>query len=117
MAVTNTLNWTVVRGDDWTRTFTIRDETNAVPDGLATATITCTIRDQYDTVVLSGTTTAGDITASGTTGEVVVHLDDGDTDDLAPGEYDYDIEIVSSSGVRLTPVLGTLTVRNDVTRS
>lgn len=116
MPVTNRINWTVVRGDSWTRTFTIRDENNAVPSGLATATITMTARDSYDTEVISVDTAGGEITANGTTGEVTVSIDDADTAAIKTGQYGYDVEVLSAAGVRLTPVLGTLTVRNDYSR-
>jgi hypothetical protein len=119
MPVTNTLNWTVMRNDTWSRVFTIRDESNAVPVGLATSTITLTIRDQYDAQVLqvSKGDLADSLTVDGTTGEIAASITFADTEGIPVGQYAYDIEIQSASGVRLTPVIGTLTVRNDVTRS
>jgi hypothetical protein len=117
MPITNTLNWNVVRGDTWSRVFTLRDEQNAVPTGLAGSFITVTVRNQYDTQVLQADTASGEVTADGTTGEVAVAIDDETTDAIEVGQYAYDLEVLSASGVRKTPVLGTLTVRNDVTRS
>jgi hypothetical protein len=117
MALTTILDWTVVRADTWSRTFTIRDENNDVPAGLATSTITMTTRDVYDAVTIVADTAAGEITANGTTGEVTVVLSSTDTAAVKVGQYRYDLEVLSVAGVRLTPVIGSLTVRNDYSRS
>jgi len=70
---------------------------------------------------VNGTTASsaalGSITVSdATTGAIVVNVDETITDDLAPGEYCYDVQTLIAGDVA-TPDSGTFTVTADVTRS
>ena len=59
----------------------------------------------------------GSITVSdATTGAIVIAVDETITDDLAPGEYYYDVQTLIAGDVA-TPDSGTFTVTSDVTRS
>jgi len=70
---------------------------------------------------VNGTTASsaalGSITVSdATTGAIVVNVDETITDDLAPGEYYYDVQTLIAGAVA-TPDSGVFTVTADVTRS
>jgi len=70
---------------------------------------------------VNGTTASsaalGSITVSdATTGAIVIAVDETITDDLAPGEYCYDVQTLIAGDVA-TPDSGTFTVTADVTRS
>ena len=69
----------------------------------------------------NGTTASSDALGSitvnnATTGAIVIAVDETITDDLAPGEYCYDVQTLIAGDVA-TPDSGTFTVTADVTRS
>ena len=70
---------------------------------------------------VNGTTASSDALGSitvnnATTGAIVIAVDETITDDLAPGEYCYDVQTLIAGDVA-TPDSGTFTVTADVTRS
>lgn len=70
---------------------------------------------------VNGTTASSDALGSitvnnATTGAIVIAVDETITDDLAPGEYYYDVQTLIAGDVA-TPDSGTFTVTADVTRS
>ena len=70
---------------------------------------------------VNGTTASSDALGSitvnnATTGAIVIDVDETITDDLAPGEYCYDVQTLIAGDVA-TPDSGTFTVTADVTRS
>ena len=70
---------------------------------------------------VNGTTASSDALGSitvnnATTGAIVIAVDETITDDLAPGEYCYDVQTLIAGDVA-TPDSGTFTVTSDVTRS
>ena len=70
---------------------------------------------------VNGTTASSDALGSitvnnATTGAIVIAVDETITDDLAPGEYYYDVQALIGGNVS-TPDSGTFTVTADVTRS
>lgn len=111
------LNLTMIRNDTWQHDFTLRDEENNPPVGLATSECTFTVRSvAHDSVAVSGTTTGGEIVQNGSTGVVSVTIPMADTD-VDPGKYKYDLQVVPASGlIRTTAVDGALVVKEDQTR-
>lgn len=68
-----------------------------------------------DYTILSLTSGAG-ITLGGTAGTIALLMDAADTDDLTPGRYVYDLELVSGAGTITRLLEGTLRVTAEVTR-
>jgi hypothetical protein len=89
----------LVRGDSQDYTLTIKNS-SGVPYCLKNWKIYFTLKTNYDLpdsqASLQKTVTTFADTTSGTSGVAVISLDPTDTVNLEPGEYDFDIQAVTS---------------------
>lgn len=106
------LNYTVVRGDDFADTVTIKEGDPAVAVDVSARTYTAQVRASADGVVIAAMTI--DMT-NAATGVVAYSLPDTTTDDLAGG-YVWDFQ-QSTGGVIRTLMGGSFVVLKDVTRA
>ena len=102
---------TRVRGDDWTISGVISSGGSAV--NLTGATVTAHLRSRTESVDHTAfTVTVTDAAA----GEVTLSLADTVTDDLRPGRYVYDIQVVLAGSTQTYGATSTVVVVGDVTR-
>jgi hypothetical protein len=103
---------TRVRGDDWSIPGTLTSGGVAVD--LTGATVTAQLRSRVEksTVAATFTVTVTDAAA----GELTLSLADTVTDDLAPGRYVYDVQVVLAGSTQTYGNVSTLIVAGDVTR-
>lgn len=75
------------------------------------------VRKEPNTEVLANLSTAnGKIELGGSNGEVVLALEAAETEDLPPGDYYYDLEMVSAGGAVSRIVEGIFSVSREVTK-
>ena len=110
----------LVRGDSQDYTLTIKNS-SGVPYCLKNWKIYFTLKTNYDLpdsqASLQKTVTTFADTTSGTSGVAVISLDPTDTVNLEPGEYDFDIQAVTSENKNYTLMRGKYQVEYDVTRT
>lgn len=110
----------LVRGDSQDYTLTIKNS-SGVPYCLKNWKIYFTLKTNYDLpdsqASLQKTVTTFADTTSGTSGVAVITLDATDTVNLEPGEYDFDIQAVTSENKNYTLMRGKYQVEYDVTRT
>lgn len=110
----------LVRGDSQDYTLTIKNS-SGVPYCLKNWKIYFTLKTNYDLpdsqASLQKTVTTFADTTSGTSGVAVISLDPTDTVNLEPGEYDFDIQAVTSENKNYTLMRGKFQVEYDVTRT
>jgi hypothetical protein len=110
----------LVRGDSQDYTLTIKNS-SGVPYCLKNWKIYFTLKTNYDLpdsqASLQKTVTTFADTTSGTSGVAVITLDPTDTVNLDPGEYDFDIQAVTSENKNYTLMRGKFQVEYDVTRT
>ena len=110
----------LVRGDSQDYTLTIKNS-SGVPYCLKNWKIYFTLKTNYDLpdsqASLQKTVTTFADTTSGTSGVAVITLDPTDTVNLDPGEYDFDIQAVTSENKNYTLMRGKYQVEYDVTRT
>lgn len=110
----------LVRGDSQDYTITIKNS-SGVPYCLKNWKIYFTLKTNYDLpdsqASLQKTVTTFADTTSGTSGVAVISLDPTDTVNLEPGEYDFDIQAVTSENKNYTLMRGKYQVEYDVTRT
>ena len=110
----------LVRGDSQDYTLTIKNS-SGVPYCLKNWKIYFTLKTNYDLpdsqASLQKTVTTFADTTSGTSGIAVISLDPTDTVNLEPGEYDFDIQAVTSENKNYTLMRGKYQVEYDVTRT
>ena len=110
----------LVRGDSQDYTLTIKNS-SGVPYCLKNWKIYFTLKTNYDLpdsqASLQKTVTTFADTTSGTSGVAVITLDPTDTVNLNPGEYDFDIQAVTSENKNYTLMRGKYQVEYDVTRT
>ena len=109
-----TYNITADQGATFTRTITWTDGTN--PINLTGYTARMQVRATIDstTVALELTTSNGRISLGGSAGTVTLTVPAATM--TLDGQYVYDLELISGSGVVTRLVQGTFTVRAEVTR-
>ena len=106
------VNATVYHGDSWALQFTLQDNAaveggSAVAHNLTGASVAAAAQDAHSVT----TTLTAQINPDPTTGEVTVARP---TPDLAPGAYQFDVQITDAQTAITTWVYGTLTVVGDV---
>lgn len=110
-------NWYLYQGDTRVCTFSLEDP-DENPIDVSGAVITMTIKKVRGANVPNvwvGSTTGGQITVSGTGGNIVtVTITSTSSDDFANGSLVYDVEFVQN-GITQTYVTGTITVTREVT--
>ena len=110
----------LVRGDSQDYTLTIKNS-SGVAYCLKNWKIYFTLKTNYDLpdsqASLQKTVTTFADTTSGTSGVAVISLDPTDTVNLEPGEYDFDIQAVTSENKNYTLMRGKFQVEYDVTRT
>jgi hypothetical protein len=116
MSLAGIYNITADRGATFTRTITLLEQ-NGTPQNLTGYTAKMDVRETYDSnaVALQLSTTNNRITIDGTNGKISLNVA-ADNMALAPFQYVYDLEVTSSAGVVDRVVMGTFTVRPEVTR-
>jgi len=109
------LNLAVEQGTTFSQTLTWKIDGTAV--NLTGYTARMQARDDVtsSTTILSLTQAAG-LTLGGVAGTIIIALTATETAALVAGNYVYDLELVSSSGVVTRLVQGTLAVSAEVTR-
>ncbi len=110
-------NITADQGATFTRTITWLGATGSPVDNTG-YTARMQVRSKYtsDTAVLSLSSPASGITLGGANGKVIITSSATVMAAVVAGEYRYDLEMVSSSGVVTRLLMGTFTVRPEVTR-
>ena len=120
MATVGTGNLTAHRGDTWVLDFLYKDSAGAAID-LTGYKARLQVRTDYrqtpllslSSYVLSGYLQA--LTITGALGKIALNVPASNME-IPSGEYQYDIEVESASGVITTLARGSLTVTDDVTR-
>lgn len=109
------LNITVKRNDSFNPYITLLE--NGVPFDFSDYSIAnMEVRSKSDsTIILTLTIDNGRITLGGTTGTITFSVAKEDMN-LTPGTYDYDLEVINSSGVKETILEGLFMVKDDVTK-
>lgn len=109
-------NLIIDQGSDWFITFTYKDSTGT-PINLTGFTANLQLRTSYDapTAALSLTSIAG-ITITALSGQIAVHATATQTGAITAGDYVYDLEITSSTGIITRIIQGRATVTPQVTR-
>ena len=109
-----TKNMSIVRGDTKTYKLVFRNQAGDIVD-ITNYTVMFTLKsdsaDDDDDALISKTMTV----ESGESGEATLTLSPSDTD-IDGGIYVYDIQLVTASGSVHTPVTGTVTIQDDVTK-
>ena len=111
---------TLTRGD--TQTYTLTFKTSAgVPYCLKNWVVFFTLKSNHSLPDAQASlqkivTTFGD-TTGGTTGIAAINLSPSDTTNLDPGEYDFDISVLTAASESYTVLKGKLDLEYDVTRT
>lgn len=106
------------QGATFTRTVTWLDA-NSQPVDLTGYSARMQVRQRYvstSTVLSLTSTPAAGITLGTTNGQITIQVSATSTAAVAAGEYRYDLELVSGSGVVTRLLMGSFTVRAEVTR-
>jgi hypothetical protein len=105
------------QGATFQRVLTWKDSTNTAVN-LTGYTARMHIRNEYESTsfVLALTTENSRIALGGATGRVTLTVDATTMTNLFADTYVYDLELVSGAGVVTRLVMGTFTVRREVTR-
>ena len=105
------------QGATFSRAFIKTDDAGRVIP-LTDYTARMQVREQYEsaTTVLSMTTENDYIVIDGARGIISVVIPDDETRVLIPGEYVYDFELIYPDGQVERMLMGTFTVRREVTR-
>lgn len=113
----NTLNLCALRGDTFTKTLAIQDDSGA-PQDLTGATVRMHIRESVhaDTILAEISTVIGNAVIDGPNGQIVLNLDAATSAALPASCLVYDLEITLASGDVWTPIGGDFRVEADVTR-
>lgn len=109
------LNITVKRNDSFNPYITLLE--NGVPFDFSDYSVAnMEVRSKSDsTIILTLTIANGRITLGGTAGTITFNVAKEDMN-LTPGAYDYDLEVINSSGVKETILEGLFMVKDDVTK-
>jgi hypothetical protein len=112
------LNLTIHQGASWDLTMTWKVGDPPAVVNLTGYTARMQVREKVTSpgTMTSLTTSNGKITLGGAQGTVVLALSATDTGALRPGNYVYDLELVSSSGYVTRLVEGKVRVTPEVTR-
>lgn len=105
------------QGATFSRVLTWKDSTNTAIN-LTGYTARMHIRQEYEStsIVLTLTTENGRISLGGAAGTVTLTIDATTMAAVTAKTYVYDLELVSGAGVVTRLVMGTFTVRREVTR-
>ena len=111
----NTLN--IVRGDDKRFVVTFKDANDVAIDVSGwklyfTVKENLTDSDDNAKIKIDVTVESGE----GTNGEITIHVEPSDTEDLDVGKYYYDIQAKKDDGEIFTPLTGEFLINIDVTR-
>lgn len=111
-----TKNVIIDQGADWFITFTYKDNTDS-PINLTNFSSHLQLRTSYDASTAALSLSSGNgITITPLLGKIEVHATATQTGAIASGDYVYDLEITSSSGIITRIVQGIAVVRPQVTR-
>lgn len=104
------------QGADWFVTFIYKDS-SGTPINITGYSAAMQLRANYSDVspAMSLSTGSG-ITITGSTGSVAVHATAAQTGALTAGEYFYDVEITSGTGIVTRLISGVIRVSPQVTR-
>jgi hypothetical protein len=107
---------TLKRGDSIDYEMTVKNN-DGTPTDLTGFNITFSVKKKFSDIdyVIQKTIGNGITVDDPTTGQVVIHIEHGDTNDLKPKEYVYDIQF-EISGKYYTPVVDKFIVEPEVTR-
>lgn len=103
----------VYRGDTWKRSWTFKDAQQALIP-LTGATARLFVRDSQGAVVITASSQNGELVIRGTEGTIVMTVP-ASAMALAPGRYEFDLEVTFADGTVATYDRSTLTVLEDVT--
>ena len=111
-------DFTIYQGASFDRTFTWQTGEPATNVNLTSYTGRMQVRSNTSapTVVLEVTTSNGRMTLGGALGTIALAITASDTAALAPGQYVYDMEMVSPGGEVTRLLEGRATISAEVTR-
>jgi hypothetical protein len=110
-------NFIIDQGADWYITVVYKDSAGTAIN-LTGYTAALQIRDTYadSTTDLSLTSPSGGIVITGATGTISIHATAAQTRAIAAGNYVYDLEITSSTGIVTRLIQGKISISPEVTR-
>lgn len=100
----------VYRGDTWRRAWVVDD----VPDYYQNATARLHVRDETRSLIMSASTADGRLTISPDYSRIDLVMPK-EVMAIPPKEYDFDLEVTWTNGVRLTIDKSVLVILEDVT--
>lgn len=111
-------DFTIFQGASFDRTFTWRTGTPATNVNLTSYTGRMQVRTNTasPTVALEVSTSNGRMTLGGSAGTIAITVTATDTTALMPGQYVYDMEMVSAGGEVTRLLEGRATISAEVTR-
>lgn len=115
MRVTLPLRERHTRGDTFSRMWVLRDNAGN-PIDLTGAQVRVQMRDASDAVVASASVDDGRIVLTPASGSISMSIPFSAMDNVAVGQYRYDVEVTFPSGYRRTIYYAFVDVVDDVTR-
>lgn len=110
----------LVRGDSHTFTMTFEDGSGN-PYCLKNWAVHMTLKQRYDLpdsqASLQKIVTTFSDSTSGTSGIANIDFDPSDTENLEPGEYDFDVAVTTNENKIYTVMVGKFDLKFDVTRT